>query len=237
MVRGRPVTAIIPVRGGSRRIPGKNIKKIGKYNLLERAIKLALSTPRVDRTLVTTDDPEMHACAQALGVASPGPRPAHLASDSASSVDVVEHLIGDADIEEGYVLLLQASSPLRTIKDLNTLLDAFETADAADAIVSLCDHIGAHPEKLQKIDDGRVSSYLGVDSHRPTQNLTQVFALNGAFYLVDRDVFLRERSFIPERTIAYQMPAERSVNLDTPTDWQIMQAMISNGSWTFEEYD
>ncbi|MDA1327081.1 MAG: acylneuraminate cytidylyltransferase family protein [Proteobacteria bacterium] len=237
MLKGKILTAIIPVRGGSKRLPGKNTRKIGKYSLLERDIKLAQGCDRVDRVLVSTDDPEMYGCAETYGVAAPTIRPADLADDSATTVSVVEHLIGQAAIDDGYLLLLQASSPLRTIGDLNALLDHFEDSVDTDAIVSLCDHTGAHPEKLQKIADGRVMSYLGVDSHRPEQSLSKVYALNGAFYLVDRGTFLREKSFIPTRTIAYQMPFERSVNLDTKADWNILQAMLSAGYWNFEEYD
>jgi len=82
-----------------------------------------------------------------------------------------------------------------------------------------------------------VKSYLGFDSHRPEQSLAKVYALNGAFYLVDRGTFLREKSFIPARTIGYHMPFERSANLDTMSDWDILQAMLSAGYWDFEEYE
>lgn len=237
MLKGKPLTAIIPVRGGSKRLPGKNTRKIGKYSLLERAIKLAQGCDRIDRILVSTDDQDMYARAQAYGVAAPTLRPAELAGDNATTVSVVEHLIGQADISDGYLLLLQASSPLRTINDLNALLDQFDSDAEADAIVSLCDHTGAHPEKLQQIVDGHVESYMGVDSHRPAQGLQKVYALNGAFYLVDKRVFLREKSFIPARTISYHMPFERSVNLDTQADWDILQAMLAAGYWNFEEYE
>ena len=237
MLRGKALTAIIPVRGGSKRLPGKNTRKIGKHSLLERAIKIAQGCGRIDRILVSTDDPEMYKCAESYGVAAPTIRPAALADDSATTVAVVEHLIDQAHIDDGYLLLLQASSPLRTVADLNALLDQFEASPGADAIVSLCDHTGAHPEKLQKITDGRVSSYLGVDSHRPAQSLPKLYALNGAFYLVDRAAFLREKSFIPAETIGYRMPFERSVNLDTGADWDILQAMLKSGYWKFEEYE
>jgi CMP-N-acetylneuraminic acid synthetase len=190
MLRGKTLTAIIPVRGGSKRLPGKNTRKIGKYSLLERAIKLAQACDRIDRILVSTDDPDMYGCAESYGVAAPTRRPAELAGDGTSTVSVVEHLIGQAGIDDGYLLLLQATSPLRTAGDLEALLAQFEDNPKADAIVSLCHHTGAHPEKLQKIADGHVVSYLGVDSHRPEQSLPKAYALNGAFYLVDRDIFL-----------------------------------------------
>lgn len=236
MLRGKTLTAIIPVRGGSKRLPGKNTRKVGKLSLLERSIKLAQACDRIDRTLVSTDDPEMHRIAGSYDVAAPTLRPAALADDGATTISVVEHLIEQAGIDGGYLLLLQASSPLRTLADLNALLDQFEADTDADAIVSLNEHTGAHPEKLQKIADGRVTSYMGVDSHRPEQSLQKAYALNGAFYLVDRGIFLRDKSFIPASTICYHMPAERSINLDTQADWDVLQAMLSAGYWDVEEY-
>ncbi len=237
MLKGHPVTAIIPVRGGSKGIPGKNLRRLGKYSLLERAIKLAQSAPQIERVLVSTDDPEMQACAEAYGAAAPALRPAALADDAATTVAVVEHLIGEAAIAPGYLLLLQATSPLRTRADLQALFAAFEAAPDAEAMVSLCRHEDPHPEKLQKIVDGQVVPYLGQDSHRPRQSLSEVYALNGAFYLVAQEAFLREHSFLPPRTAPFVMPPERSVNLDSLTDWQILEAMVAAGHWTFEEYD
>ena len=237
MLKGEPVTAIIPVRGGSKGIPGKNLRRLGKFTLLERAIKLAQAAPQVDRVLVTTDDPEMFGLAKDHGVAAPALRPAHLASDAASTVDVVLHLIEQAAIDRGLLLLLQATSPLRTLADLAGLCDCFEETPDAQAIVSLCRHEEPHPEKLQVIQEGRVKSYLGGTSHRTRQSLPDVYALNGAFYLISRDVFQREKTFLPPGTLPFVMPPERSLNLDTQVDWDILTAMTAAGHWRFEEYE
>lgn len=237
MLDGRPLTAIIPVRGGSKRLPGKNTRKLGNDTLLERAIKLARKTPRIDRTVVSTDDPDMYACAQTYGVAMSALRPARLATDDATTIAVVNHLIEESNIRDGYLLLLQATSPLRTQADLEDLLDLFEAASDADAIISLCRHEGPHPEKLQTIVDGRVVSYMGADSHRPEQHLAEVYALNGAFYLVDLTVYKEQQTFFPNRTMAYLMPPERSANLDTETDWKILEAMLAQGHWILTEYE
>ncbi|MGE4251898.1 MAG: 2-C-methyl-D-erythritol 4-phosphate cytidylyltransferase [Parvibaculaceae bacterium] len=236
MLKGKPVTAIIPVRGGSKGIPRKNLRRIGKDTLLERAIKLGKTSPRIERVIVSTDDPEMQAIAELHDVAAPSLRPAHLASDGATTVAVVTHLIEECAIDAGYLLLLQATAPLRTRHDLDALLNAFEAAEA-DAIVSLAVHDEPRPEKLKRIIAGRVSPYLGQSYEGPRQGLPQPFALNGAFYLVDRDVFLREKTFLPSSTIGYVMPAERSHNLDTLTDWQTLEAMIAHGFWQIEEFD
>lgn len=236
MIKGKTVTCVIPVRGGSKGIPGKNLRQVGGQSLLERAIRFAAAAPAVDRTLVTTDDPQMHAVAAAHGVAAPSLRPASLADDRATTVDAVEHLVADAAIEPGYILLLQVTSPLRILADLDGLIATFEAAGDAEAAVSVCRYEGAHPEKLQRIEDGRLVSYLGVEAGRARQLMPDLYELNGAFYLIDRDRLLAGRSFLPPGTVAHVMPPERSANLDTMTDWLVLDAMLARGHWTIEDY-
>lgn len=236
MIRSKPVTAIIPARGGSKGIPGKNMRRIGTDTLLERTIKFASRAEEVDRILVTTDDQEMYDVAQRYGVAAPSLRPANLASDSATTFDAVAHLIEQADIGPGYILLLQVTTPLRTLDDLTGLAGLFENDGACESAVSICHHEGAHPEKLQRIEDGRLVSYMGVEAGRARQSMPDLYELNGAFYLIDRDTLLRDRTFLPSGTLPFVMPAERSANLDTMTDWLILDAMLASKHWQFETY-
>lgn len=237
MIRGEPLTAVIPVRGGSKGIPGKNLLRLGRDTLLERAIKLAKACRYVDRVLVSTDHAEMHAIAKALGAAAPTLRPAGLAADDAKTVDIVLHLIETAGIDRGYILLLQVTSPLRTLADLDGFCRAFEDGDpAAEAIVSLVRHDSPHPDKIQTIEDGRVVSYLGKESMVARQSLPPVYALNGAFYLTHRDVLLTRRTFMPARTLPYVMPEERSLNLDSKRDLVLLEALVEKGLVQIEEY-
>jgi CMP-N-acetylneuraminic acid synthetase len=237
MIRGRPVTCVIPVRGGSKGIPGKNMRRLGGDTLLERALKFAAAADVVDRILVTTDDPEMYAVAARHGAAPPSLRPPRLADDSATTVDAVDHLVADAAIAPGYILLLQVTTPLRTLADLDGLVAAFEASGDAEAAASVCVHEGPHPEKLQKIEAGRLVSYLGAEAGRARQLMASLYELNGAFYLIDRDLLLSGRSFLPPGTLAYIMPTERSANLDTMTDWLVLEAMLAQGHWSMESHD
>jgi CMP-N,N'-diacetyllegionaminic acid synthase len=235
MVRGDALTAIIPVRGGSRGIPGKNLRPVaGGNSLLERTIRFAQRAPRIDRVIVTTDDPAMHAIAERHGVQSPTLRPEHLASDTATTVAVVEHVIQECSITDGALLILQATAPFRSQSDLDELCRLHESG-AADAIVSLARLDEPRPEKLKRLVDGYVAPYLGRGFEGPRQALPEALRLNGAFYLIGLAAFLRERSFLPPATLAYVMPEERSHNLDSMTDWQVMEAMIAAGHWRLED--
>ena len=239
MIRGRQLTAIIPVRGGSKGIPGKNLHRVGKDSLLERSIKLARRCPYVDRIVVSTDDPQMYAIAQKYGVAMPALRPAELATDHARTVDVVLQAMDAAPVADGYILLVQATSPLRTLADLNGFCKTFdEDASGGRAIVTLVRHGSPHPDKIQKLEGGFVTSYLDRDSMVARQSLPEVYALNGVFYLTDTGQLRTGKTFLPKgATLPYVMPPERSINLDNMLDVQVMDALLERGVLKAEEYD
>ncbi len=237
MLKSEPLTAVILARRGSKGIPGKNLHRIGGDTLLERSIKLAARSAYVDRTVVSTDDPEMYELARSHGAAPPWLRPAELATDEANALDAVLHVVEALPVETGHVVLLQPTTPLRTVADLEGLCRTFEQSPEARAIVSLVRHDAPHPEKIQKLDEGGyVCSYLGSSSHRPRQALAEVYALNGAFYLTHRDTLVAERSFLPERTLPYVMPPERSINLDSPFDLEVLEALVARGTVVPEVY-
>lgn len=235
MIRGAPLTAIIPVRGGSKGIQRKNLRRVGNDSLLERAIKFARNSPRIDRTIVTTDDPEMHEVATRYGVQSPSLRPAHLANDSATMTPVVEHVLQECGVTAGYILILQVTSPFRRLGDLEDLCAAYEQSQA-DAIVSLVAIDEPRPEKMKRIVEGHIEPYMADGFEGPRQALPQPYRLNGAFYMISLEAFRREHRFIPKASIPFVMPDERSHNLDSMTDWKIMEAMIAADHWTLEEY-
>ena len=226
MIRNEPLTAIIPARGGSKGVPRKNLYRIDGETLVERAIRLARESGRVDRVLVTTDDPEIYEIAKALDAAPPSLRPKALATDQARTIDAVHHLIEDANVRSGYLLLLQPTSPLRRVEDLQTLCARLETQSDADAIVSVVRHDAPHPHKIMKIDGRYLRSFLGTLASVPRQSLPIVYALNGAFYLASQRIVIEQRTFMPERTIPFEMPPERSVNLDGPLDVLLLEALL-----------
>jgi CMP-N-acetylneuraminic acid synthetase len=234
MLCGQPLTAIIPVRGGSKGIPRKNVRPIGGQSLLERAIRFGLASSRIDRVIVSTDDAEMHAIATRFGVQSPTLRPPHLADDTATTVAVVDHVTAECGVTSGTLLILQATSPFRRLADLEAMCTAFESTPGAEASVSLVAHDEPRPEKMKRVVDGRIVSYLPQGFEGPRQSLPQPFRLNGAFYLIGLSTLQRERRFIPPGTLAFVMDEAQSHNLDTKTDWQIMEAMIAAGFWSFE---
>ncbi len=234
MLAGQPVTAIVPARAGSKGIPGKNLLRYGGLTLLERAILLAKSSDLVDRVLVTTDSAEMMAIAAHHGAAMPVLRPAHLASDTATTADAVRHLMEVCGVTSGHLLLLQVTSPLRSRADLEAFLTHYGESGAA-AAASVVKHEEPRPEKLKRIERGQIVPYLGQSYEGPRQALPQPYALNGAFYAIRTEVFRRDMKFLPEGTLAFEMPASRSANLDSADDLAMFEAMLETGRWQLED--
>jgi CMP-N,N'-diacetyllegionaminic acid synthase len=227
------ITAIIPARAGSKGIPGKNIWSYQGVTLLERAIRLGKACGRVGRVIVSTDDSRMRDLALAAGAECPTLRPAHLASDTATSVAVVEHVLRESAITGGHILLLQVTSPLRLLSDLDGFL-SFYLGGQFPAAVSVVKWDEPRPEKLKRIEAGKLVPYLGTGYEGPRQALPQPYALNGAFYAIQHDIFLKKKSFLPDGTMAFEMPVSRSHNLDAPEDLMILEAMLAAGHWHLE---
>jgi len=228
VLNGKKVYAIIPVRGGSKGIPGKNLYKINGVSILERTIMLAQKCSYVDAILVSTDDNEMYEISKRMGVATKEKRPDELATDSALTIDVLLHTAATEEIEEdAYILLLQTTSPLRIKRDIDSLFEAFERQkDEFDSAVSVTEHDDPHPNKIQKIENGYVVSYLGVESMVPRQLLPNVYRLNGAFYLTDIQTLKNRKSFFTDKTMPFIFPKERSVNLDTMMDLYLLETIL-----------
>ena len=147
-------------------------------------------------------------------------------------------MIESEGIDSGWILLLQVTSPLRTLNDLNNFCRSFDNdIHRSDAAVSLVKFDSPHPDKIQKIENGLVKSYLGKESMVARQSLPNVYALNGAFYIAHHDILFTNRTFMPLRTMPFIMPEERSVNLDTMADVYMLEAMLARGLYKIEEYD
>jgi len=231
MINGRKLRAIIPARGGSKGIHRKNLYQIDGMSLVELSIRFAKKCTRIDDIYVSTDDAEIYAIAKKLKVETPGLRPPELASDKARTVDVLRNLVSEGLLGiEDCVLLLQPTSPLRTMKQLAAIYELFYSNwEEADAIVSVSELTGQHPYKSQKLEKGYLTSLFNMDSSVPRQSLEKIYMPNGAFYLGKMNVYLVEDTCVPRRSLPYIMSSKDSVNLDTPLDLILLEALVEKG--------
>lgn len=213
---------LIPARGGSKRIPRKNLALLSGKPLLAWTIKSGLESEQVDRLVVSTEDDEIARVAEEWGAEVPFRRPVDLAQDTTSASEVLLHALNWFDEHEGfrprYALLLQPTSPFRSAEDID---GAFRLAEsrAARAVVSVTPS-RFRPNWMKTVTpDGRLTGLSDSDGPPPTRrDPPQVYALNGAIYLTLRDAFLEENTFYTSRTYAYVMPPERSLDIDIPWD-------------------
>jgi CMP-N,N'-diacetyllegionaminic acid synthase len=216
--------ALIPARGGSKGIPRKNIKLIGGKPLIVWAIEAALRSSLLDAVVVSTDDPEIAEVAHRAGAQVPFTRPAELAQDQTPGLDPVLHAL-DQLPQYDSVLLLQPTSPLRSTQDIDACLQ-LAIDRRAPSVVSVTE-AETHPYWTYRVTEGQALERM-VDAVPVArrQDLPEVVALNGAIYFADARWLRRSGSLVAAETLAYVMPRERSVDLDTPLDWKLAELLL-----------
>ena len=225
MIAGRRVLAVIPARGASKGVPGKNLKRLAGCPLIEWSIRAARRSRYIDRIIVSSEDAEIIAVAKSLECEAPFVRSAVLAEDSARSIDVVLDAI---DRVPGYdvVVLLQPTSPLRTADDIDGTLALLNDAPAAVTATNAT----AHPWLVYKpAPDGSLKAYVapqtGASLRR--QDLPPAVQLNGAVYAAEVSWLRKHQAFVHEdETRVWIMPAERSVDIDTPYDFETAERIL-----------
>lgn len=217
---------LIPARGGSKGIPRKNIQLFCGKPLLQWSIDVALSAPSVDRVVVSTDDPEIAEIAIAGGAEVPFLRPSDLASDIAPGMAPVLHVLQQMP-EINDVLLLQPTSPLRRVEDIEAVVSLHKHA-TNDAVVSLTAS-SKHPSWMFSLSSELLlRPFSTLPDAACRQQLPSLYELNGALYLASRSFLEREQTFLTENTVGYVMPPEISVDIDTPLDWRWGEFLMQN---------
>jgi CMP-N,N'-diacetyllegionaminic acid synthase len=222
----RPRTlALIPARGGSKGVPRKNIKPLGGKPLIAWTIEAALRSRLVDAIVVSTDDEEIAAVAREYGAQVPYLRAASLARDDTPGIDPVLDALTRVPGFEA-VVMLQPTSPLRTAADIDACIEFTETLGAPSAVsVSSAAH---HPYWMYRLGgDHRLHAIVDTPPVTRRQDLPAVYALNGAVYYARTAWLCEHRAFVGTETVAYVMPPERSVDLDTLLDWDLAELLLT----------
>lgn len=216
MIGSERLLAIVPARGGSKGVPRKNLREAGGLPLIAWTLQAALGSVHVDRTIVSTDDAEIAAAAQTHGADVPFVRSQELANDHATTIDVVLDALQRV---QGYdwIVLLQPTSPLRTAADIDAAVAQCVRLQAPSC-VSVCRAQESPYWMYSTTESGQLRPLLPESTHTRRQDLPPVFSLNGAIYLARTTWLIRERAFVRPQTVAYEMPIERSLDIDTEND-------------------
>ena len=230
------VLGIITARGGSKGIPGKNLKLLAGRPLLDYSIDAANDTP-LDRLILSTEDKKIADAARSLGCEVPFMRPAELARDETPHLPVIQHAVKWLKDQEGYhpdiVLTLQPTSPLRSAADIAAALRMLELSDA-DSVVSVNEVTAhAHPMRMLKVDEHGFARLFATGEPvrnriNRRQDLPTAWVMNGAIYACRTDVlFAAQPSLYGDRVVAYPMPPERSISIDDLEDWEAAERAIA----------
>jgi len=221
------VLVIIPARGGSKRVPHKNIKLFCGRPLISLAIDQALKLSFVDRIIVDTDSSAIAALAKKYGAEVPFLRPARLAQDSSRVIDSILHLLSRLQKEENYspsyVLLLQATSPLRELKDI-TKCWQFMKSSQATTVVTVC-ATRPKPKDLVWVKD--VSTAMPANLSVGPEKAA-LHGYNGFVYIIETKALLSEKKIITKKTETVVCPEWRSVDIDVPEEWALAEILFKN---------
>jgi CMP-N,N'-diacetyllegionaminic acid synthase len=230
-VKTSSIIALITARGGSKQIPGKNIRLLGGKPLIVWSIEAALKSQRIGRVLVSTDSEQIAEVSRRAGAEVPFLRPEELSRDDSPHILASEHALQWLDEKAGerpeFLMLLQPTSPFRSSEDIDATITLAQQTNAA-AVVSVCE-AKEHPNKTFRIaEDGTLRDFVPIDlPYRRRQDLPKAFSENGAIYLNRSESLLRDRTYVPVGSMPYLMPPERSVDIDSEWDWFIAAAVAA----------
>lgn len=224
---------IVPARSGSKAIPDKNIKPLAGIPLLGYRIKVALQLAPSDSIWCSTDSQQYAEIAKSMGATVPFLRPAELASDHASSTDVILHAMQyaeDIGLSFEMVGLLEPTSPFIFKQDIIDAVDQLRNNDMADAIVAVRE---SRPGSVFIQESGpfldKVAINIGRLSNIGRQHQRKEITPSGGFYISKWDAFRKNRGFYTVRTLAYEVPEQSALEIDEPIDWMWAEFLIEKG--------
>jgi CMP-N,N'-diacetyllegionaminic acid synthase len=228
---GKPdLLTLIPARGGSRRLPRKNLALLKGRPLLEYTFETALGCSLLERIVVTSEDPKILELARRWKIETLA-RPAALASDTAPMEAVVRHALGalyGAQLPE-HLLVLQPTSPLRTSEHLEEAIESY-LAGNFHSLFSVTE-ARPHPLKTFRLDGGVLHPLAGVESlSANAQELPPFYTTNGAIYLTRVRALLENQSFFSRPSGHYLMAREESVDIDDKLDLALCETLLSHPS-------
>jgi N-acylneuraminate cytidylyltransferase len=227
MYKGKRILGTISARGGSKGVPGKNIRDLGGLPLIGWTIREARCSAYLDRLVVSSDDEGILAVARSHGAETPFVRPAELARDDTPGVDPVLHTIESLAPEQyDYVVLMQPTSPLRTKADIDGAIELC-LENGWPCCISVTETEKSPYYMFQMDENARMTPVIRQESfHTRRQDLPRTVVPNGAVYVARCDWLARTRSYLTPETRGYEMPRERSWDIDTLLDFEICELML-----------
>jgi len=224
------ILALIPARGGSKRLPGKNVRNLGGKPLISWSIEIAKQLNYVCDVLVSTDDEEIASIARISGALVPWLRPLTLSNDESTSTEVALHALNLYELENGEVdavLLLQPTSPFRSLKKVKMGIEIFnENRDGSIVGVSPCP---SHPYWCLRIENSKLVPFFNEKKlSTQSQKLPGAYIVNGSFYLISTKNLRMYKTFYGKNMIPLVIDNPReSLDIDTADDWALAEHWLN----------
>ncbi len=231
MINSRSAIGIIPARGGSKGLPHKNILPLCGKPLIAWSIETAARSRYLDLVLVSTDSSEIADVARRHGAAVPFLRPAELATDTASTYDVIRHALAYCKTTQGrefdYVVLMEPTSPLREDDDVDRMLEAIDgDADEFDAIVSVGE-VTHHPSIMKRLIGNRLEPFWpNLDQTTRRQDNSPAYFPFGVAYIAKTHVLLAENTFYTRRCMSFPIRRYQNYEIDDIYDLKCVEAVM-----------
>lgn len=223
--------AIIPARSGSKGLPGKNIRQLIDKPLIAWSIEQALSCKYISEVIVSTDSEEIAEIAISYGAKVPFLRPASLAGDHSSTNDVMIHLIDELDKKNeffDYLFLLEPTSPLREVKDIESAYEILLNSNNATSIVGISKVETQHSDFCVTLDKNNFLISSNNFNIVRRQDINPIYFLEGSIYISEVEAYKTTKKFYHEKTLGYTFPKWKSFEIDDITDFVIVEALLKS---------
>ena len=224
------VLAVIPARGGSKGIRNKNTVPLQGKPLIVYTLEAASSSILLTRCIVSTDADDIIAVCRSYGADIPFVRPGELAEDATPTLPVILHALEQLGEVYDAVMVLQPTSPLRTGADIDTAVRMLTDNEDADSVISVVPVGDKHPARMKRIEQGYLvdPEFAEEQEGQRRQDLPELYLRNGAIYLTRTRALLDQHSFKGRKSLAYVMPEERSVNIDSEMDLLLASVIMDH---------
>lgn len=220
---------VIPARGGSKRIPRKNVKLFHGKPMISWSIQAALDSQAFDNVIVTTDDPDIADVARSQGAEVPFMRPVELSDDHTPTVPVIAHAIAQADVlwgKQDFICCLYATAPFVRPIDITAARDVLDATGSDYAFP-----VTSFPFPIQRgvklRDDGRMEMFQPKHALTRSQDLEEAYHDVGQFYWGRREAWLAGKTVVGPNASPLVIPRHRAQDIDTPEDWDLAERLFA----------
>ena len=218
------IIAIIPARGGSKVVPGKNKKHVDGKPLISYSIETALQSKQLAGIWVSSDDPEILQLAGSFPGILLHQREEAIAGDNSPVAETVNAIIRQSGCDA--IMLLQPTAPIRTSENIDEAIRLLDTNKQINSVISVVAMNDIHPARMYWKENGQLISILPEFELVRRQEIPPAYYRNGSIYLVRREAFEKEQSLMVKPTLPYEMPLNWLLNIDEPRDMIIAEALI-----------